>query len=97
MPYRGPYRIARSILLLALTSLFAVGCATHQKAPGTTFDRIGQEMQGAVDAKTKGGADAALKLDCGAGLGAATHITGAFAFAAAGKALELLLKPDKPA
>lgn len=43
------------------------------------------------------GADAALKLDCGAGLGAATHITGAFAFAAAGKALELLLKPDTAA
>jgi tRNA A37 threonylcarbamoyladenosine dehydratase len=41
------------------------------------------------------GADAALKLDCGAGLGAATHITGAFAFAAVGKALEMLLK--KPA
>ena len=39
------------------------------------------------------GADAALKLDCGAGLGAATHITGAFAFAAVGKALEMLLKP----
>ncbi len=38
------------------------------------------------------GADAALKLDCGAGLGAATHVTGAFAFAAAGKALEMLLK-----
>lgn len=38
------------------------------------------------------GPDAALKLDCGAGLGAATHITGAFAFAAAGKALEMLLK-----
>ena len=38
------------------------------------------------------GADAALKLDCGAGLGAATHITGAFAFAMAGKALELLLR-----
>lgn len=36
--------------------------------------------------------DAALKLDCGAGLGAATHVTGAFAFAAVGKALELLLK-----
>ena len=43
------------------------------------------------------GPDAALKLDCGAGLGAATHITGAFAFAAAGKALELLLKPGKAA
>ena len=41
--------------------------------------------------------DAALKLDCGAGLGAATHITGAFAFAAVGRALELLLKDkDKP-
>lgn len=50
----------RLILLLALASLLAVGCATHQKAPGATFDRIGQEMQGAVDAKTKGGADAAL-------------------------------------
>lgn len=37
--------------------------------------------------------DAGLKLDCGSGLGAATHITGAFAFAAVGKALELLLKP----
>ena len=42
------------------------------------------------------GPDAALKLDCGAGLGAATHITGAFAFVAVGKALEMLLKP-KPA
>lgn len=39
------------------------------------------------------GPDAALKLDCGVGLGAATHITGAFAFAAVGKALEILLKP----
>lgn len=39
------------------------------------------------------GQDAALKLDCGAGLGAATHVTGTFAFAAVGKALEMLLKP----
>ena len=38
------------------------------------------------------GPDAALKLDCGAGLGAATHVTGTFAFAAVGKALELLLR-----
>lgn len=37
--------------------------------------------------------EAGLKLDCGAGLGAATHVTGTFAFAAVGKALELLLKP----
>jgi tRNA A37 threonylcarbamoyladenosine dehydratase len=35
---------------------------------------------------------AALKLDCGGGLGAATHVTGAFAFAAVGRALELLLR-----
>ncbi|TYT23641.1 tRNA threonylcarbamoyladenosine dehydratase [Luteimonas viscosa] len=42
------------------------------------------------------GPDAALKLDCGTGLGAATHITGAFAFAAAGKALEILLRPQRP-
>lgn len=40
-------------------------------------------------------ADAALKLDCGAGLGAATHVTGAFAFAAVGKAMEVLLKPKR--
>ncbi|MGH8031065.1 MAG: tRNA threonylcarbamoyladenosine dehydratase [Luteimonas sp.] len=36
-------------------------------------------------------AETTLKLDCGAGLGAATHITGAFAFVAVGKALEVLL------
>jgi tRNA A37 threonylcarbamoyladenosine dehydratase len=41
------------------------------------------------------GPDAALKLDCGAGLGSATHVTGTFAFVAVGKAIELLLK--KPA
>jgi len=35
--------------------------------------------------------DAGLKLDCGAGLGAATHVTGAFAFAAVGKAISMLL------
>lgn len=37
-------------------------------------------------------ADAALRLECGAGLGAATHITGAFAFAMVSKAMGLLLK-----
>lgn len=40
--------------------------------------------------------DASLKLDCGAGLGAATHVTGAFAFAMVSRALELLLK-SRPA
>lgn len=37
------------------------------------------------------GPDAALKLDCGAGLGSATHVTGAFAFVAVAKAMERLL------
>ena len=45
--------------------------------------------------RPKMGPDEALKLDCGAGLGAATHVTGTFAFAAVGKALEMLLKPKK--
>jgi tRNA A37 threonylcarbamoyladenosine dehydratase len=45
--------------------------------------------------RPEAGPEAALKLDCGAGLGAATHVTGAFAFAAVGKAMELLLKPRK--
>jgi len=39
--------------------------------------------------------DAALKLDCGAGLGAATHITGTFAFVAAGKAIGMLLREQE--
>lgn len=39
--------------------------------------------------------DAALKLDCGAGLGAVTHVTGAFAFAAVARAVELLLRERK--
>ncbi len=43
--------------------------------------------------RPQAGPDAALKLDCGAGLGAATHITGAFAFAAVGKVIERLLRP----
>lgn len=44
------------------------------------------------------GKDDALKLDCGFGLGAATHVTGTFAFAAVGKSLEMLLKaaPRQP-
>ena len=37
-----------------------------------------------------------FRLDCGGGLGAATHVTGAFAFAAVGRVLERLLAgPDR--
>ena len=41
----------RLILWFALALL--AGCATQPKAPGATFDRIGQEMQGAVASKPK--------------------------------------------
>jgi tRNA A37 threonylcarbamoyladenosine dehydratase len=50
------------------------------------------QADGSVCGTRPEGADS-LKLDCGGGLGAATHITGAFAFAAVGRALEMLLKP----
>ena len=46
------------IFPLAVIALVA-GCATHQKTPGTTFDLIGTEMQGAVSSKPRG-ADEAL-------------------------------------
>ena len=46
------------IFTMAVIALVA-GCATHQKTPGTTFDLIGQEIQGAVGSKPKG-ADEAL-------------------------------------
>ena len=38
--------------------------------------------------------EAGLKLDCGGGLGAATHVTAAFAFAAVSRAIEKLLRKD---
>jgi MSHA biogenesis protein MshL len=41
----------RLMLWFALALL--AGCATQPKAPGATFDRIGQEMQGAVASKPK--------------------------------------------
>lgn len=50
------------------------------------------QADGSVCGQRPVGGDA-LKLDCGGGLGAATHVTGAFAFAAVAKALEKLLAP----
>ena len=38
------------------------------------------------------GPDEILRMECGAGLGAATHVTGAFAFAAVGRVLALIKK-----
>jgi len=53
------------------------------------------QADGSVCGTRPEGADS-LKLDCGGGLGAATHVTAAFGFAAAGRALEMLLKARVP-
>jgi tRNA A37 threonylcarbamoyladenosine dehydratase len=50
------------------------------------------QADGSVCGTRPEGSDS-LKLDCAGGLGAATHVTGAFAFAAVGRVLEMLLKP----
>lgn len=52
------------------------------------------QADGSVCGSRPQASDVASKLDCDGGLGAATHVTGAFAFAMVGKALELLLKGD---
>ncbi|MEI7431745.1 MAG: secretin N-terminal domain-containing protein, partial [Betaproteobacteria bacterium] len=49
---------SRFSLLVILISVFLAGCATHQKAPGVTFDRIGQEMKNAADKNSKAADDA---------------------------------------
>ena len=49
------------------------------------------QPDGSVCGNRPPGGDA-LNLACGGGLGAATHVTGAFAFAAVGKVLEKLLQ-----
>lgn len=49
------------------------------------------QSDGSVCGTRPEGSDS-LKLDCESGLGAASHVTAAFGFAAAGRALEMLLK-----
>ena len=48
----------RLILSLVLMEALLVACATPQRHPTATFDRIGQEMQGAVASKPKSTDDA---------------------------------------
>ena len=50
------------------------------------------QADGSVCGTRPEGSDS-LKLDCGGGLGAATHVTAAFGLAAVGRAIEMLLKP----
>lgn len=47
---------------------------------------------GVCGVRPKVAGEAGFKLDCGAGLGAATHVTGTFAFAMVARALQMLLK-----
>lgn len=48
------------------------------------------QADGGVCGTRPAGSDS-MKLDCGGGLGAATHVTATFAFAAVGRVLEMLL------
>jgi tRNA A37 threonylcarbamoyladenosine dehydratase len=50
------------------------------------------QADGSVCGTRPEGSDS-LKLYCGGGLGAATHVTAAFGFAAVGRAIDMLLKP----
>jgi tRNA A37 threonylcarbamoyladenosine dehydratase len=52
------------------------------------------QADGSVCGTRPAGGDS-MKLDCGGGLGAATHVTAAFAFAAVSRALTRLLAPEK--
>ena len=49
------------------------------------------QADGSVCGTRPAGADGGFRLDCGSGLGAATHLTATFAFAAVARALERLL------
>ena len=83
---RGEYNFPRSKdRYFGVSAVFSLQNVRYPQADGTVCG-VRPQLE----------PDAALKLDCGAGLGAATHVTGTFAFAAVGRALEVLLKPDKP-
>ncbi len=44
----------KSRLLVLLLPVLLTACATHQRLPGQTFERIGQELQGAAGSRAKG-------------------------------------------
>ncbi len=50
------------------------------------------QADGSVCGTRPAGTDS-FKLDCGGGLGAATHVTASFGFVAVGRVLQMLLKP----
>lgn len=52
------------------------------------------QADGSVCGTRPDSADGGLKLDCGGGLGAATHVTAAFAFAAVSRGIERLLRDE---
>jgi tRNA A37 threonylcarbamoyladenosine dehydratase len=52
------------------------------------------QADGSVCGTRPESSDGGFKLDCGGGLGAATHVTAAFAFAAVSRAIKRLLRED---
>jgi tRNA A37 threonylcarbamoyladenosine dehydratase len=64
--------------------LMGVPCVFSNEKP------VFPHSDGSCSLEPEAGAETGLRLDCSAGFGAATHVTGAFAFAAAAEAMRLL-------
>jgi tRNA A37 threonylcarbamoyladenosine dehydratase len=72
---------------------FGVQAVFSHENPNGVFDPSGKS--GAALCATGASAESALKLDCSGGLGAATHVTGTFAFVAVSRVLAKLLEARK--
>ena len=68
---------------------FGVQAVFSRENPNGVFDQGGQACA------TGASGDSGLKLDCSGGLGAATHVTGTFAFVAVSRVLAKLLEAKK--
>lgn len=66
-------------LSMGVPCVFSIEPPVFAQADGTCSTEPGEEHESGV------------RLDCASGFGAATHVTGAFAFAAVGEALRLLV------
>lgn len=80
---RGDYGFAKSDNGKAAP--MGIPCVFSNEKP--VFPR----SDGTCSLEPEAGTETGLRLDCSAGFGAATHVTGAFAFAAAAEAVRLLV------
>jgi len=77
---RGEFNFPRNVQrYFGVSAVYSLENVRYPQADGTV-----------CGTRPTAASDAGYTLDCGSGLGAATHVTGAFAFAAVGRALELL-------